>query len=32
VRLFQETLGPLRREDTKLFEMDRPNYAITFFR
>jgi hypothetical protein len=32
VRLFQEALGPLRREDTNLFETDRPNYAITFFR
>jgi hypothetical protein len=32
LRLFHETLGPLRHEDTKLFEMDRPNYAITFFR
>jgi Methyltransferase domain len=32
VRLFQEALGPLRREDTNLFETDRPNYAITLFR
>jgi hypothetical protein len=31
-RLFEEALGPLRREDTNLFEADRPNYAITFFR
>jgi hypothetical protein len=30
-RLFDERLGPLRREDTNLFETDRPNYAITFF-
>jgi hypothetical protein len=32
VRLFQEALGPLRLEDTNLFETDRPNYALTFFR
>jgi hypothetical protein len=32
VRLFEESLGPLRREDTNLFEADRPNYAIAFFR
>jgi hypothetical protein len=31
-RLFQESLGPLRREDTRLFEADAPNYAIAFFR
>jgi len=31
-RLFAETLGPLRREDTDLFESDQPNYAIAFFR
>jgi len=31
-RLFIEALGPLRREETRLFEMDRPNYAILFFR
>ena len=31
-RLFFEALGPLRREETQLFEMDRPNYAILFFR
>jgi hypothetical protein len=31
-RLFEEALGPLRREDTNLFETDRPNYAIAFFR
>ena len=31
-RLFDEALGPLRREDTNLFEADRPNYAIAFFR
>jgi hypothetical protein len=30
--LFQEALGPLRREDTDLFEADRPNYAVAFFR
>ena len=30
--LFIEALGPLRREDTVLFETDRPNYAIVFFR
>jgi hypothetical protein len=32
VRLFDERLGPLHREDTNLFETDQPNYAITFFR
>jgi hypothetical protein len=32
VRLFDEALGPLRREDTDLFETDRPNYAIAFYR
>jgi hypothetical protein len=32
VRLFDERLGPMRREDTNLFETDQPNYAITFFR
>ena len=32
VRLFDERLGPLRREDTNLFETDHPNYAITFQR
>ena len=30
--LFQQTLGPLRHEDTDLFEADRPNYAVSFFR
>jgi hypothetical protein len=30
--LFIEALGPLRREETQLFETDRPNYAIVFFR
>jgi hypothetical protein len=29
--LLSEALGPLRREDTHLFEADRPNYAIAFF-
>ena len=32
VHLFDERLGPLRREDTNLFETDQPNYAITFRR
>jgi hypothetical protein len=31
-RLFTEALGPLRRKDTELFETDRPNYAIAFYR
>ncbi len=31
-RLLEDTLGPLRREDTSLFEADRPNYAVAFFR
>lgn len=30
--VFEEALGPLRREDTNLFEADRPNYAIAFYR
>jgi hypothetical protein len=30
--LLEEALGPLRREDTELFESDGPNYAVTFFR
>jgi hypothetical protein len=30
--LLQQTLGPLRREDTDLFDADRPNYAVSFFR
>jgi hypothetical protein len=32
VYLFHRELGPLRCEDTNLFEVDRPNYAMTFFR
>jgi hypothetical protein len=32
IALFETTLGPLRHEETPLFEQDRPNYAITFFR
>ncbi len=32
VRLLRETLGPVCHEHTKLFETDRPNYAIVFFR
>jgi Methyltransferase domain len=31
-RLFEEVLGPLHREDTDLFNMDVPNYAIVFRR
>lgn len=31
-RLFDEAFGPLRCENTNLFEADRPNYAIAFFR
>jgi hypothetical protein len=31
-RLFEQAFGPLRCENTNLFEVDRPNYAITFFR
>jgi hypothetical protein len=31
-RIFEEALGPLRSEDTNLFEIDRPNYAVAFFR
>lgn len=32
IALLQETLGPLRHEETNLFQSDRPNYAIAFFR
>jgi hypothetical protein len=31
-RLFDEALGPLHREETNLFEIDKPNYGIAFFR
>jgi hypothetical protein len=31
-RLLEEAFGPLRCENTNLFEADRPNYAIAFFR
>lgn len=30
--LFEEVLGPLHRETTALFEIDKPNYAIVFDR
>jgi hypothetical protein len=32
MRLFEEVLGPLHREDTDLFKKDLPNYAIVFRR
>lgn len=32
VRLFEGALGPLSCEHTDLFETDKPNYAVTFFR
>jgi hypothetical protein len=32
VRLFEDYLGPLRRENTNLLATDEPNYAIVFFR
>lgn len=32
VRLFVDTLGPLRHEETALFVQDKPNYVIAFFR
>lgn len=32
IKLLDETLGPLRHEHTGLFDSDRPNYAIAFFR
>jgi hypothetical protein len=32
VRLLEAELGPLRRKNTNLFETDKPNYAIAFFR
>jgi SAM-dependent methyltransferase len=31
-RLLEQALGPLCREDTNLFRMDKPNYAIAFYR
>jgi Methyltransferase domain len=31
-RLFEEVMGPLYREDTDLFKIDSPNYAIVFRR
>jgi hypothetical protein len=30
--LFEAALGPLRREDTALFDTDSPNYAVVFYR
>jgi hypothetical protein len=30
--LLQQSLGPLQRVETRLFETDRPNYAVAFFR
>jgi hypothetical protein len=32
VRLLEESLGPLHREDTDLFKLDKPNYAMVFYR
>jgi hypothetical protein len=32
IELFESELGQLQRMDTNLFEADRPNYAIAFFR
>jgi hypothetical protein len=31
-RLLEDALGPLRCEYTNLFEVDRPNYAVAFYR
>jgi hypothetical protein len=31
-RLLEESLGPLHCEDTNLFKVDKPNYAMTFYR
>jgi hypothetical protein len=31
-RLLVDTLGPLRHEHTNLFDVDRPNYAVAFYR
>jgi hypothetical protein len=31
-QLLKQALGPLRREDTNLFSVDRPNYAVAFYR
>ena len=31
-RLFDDTLGPLRHQDTSLYAADPPNYAVAFFR
>jgi len=32
ISLFAEALGPLRLRESGLFEADRPNYALAFFR
>jgi cyclopropane fatty-acyl-phospholipid synthase-like methyltransferase len=32
VCLLEEVLGPLRHEHTNLFEVDKPNYALAFYR
>ncbi len=32
VTLIEAVLGPLRREDTRLFDTDSPNYAVVFYR
>ena len=32
VRLLEESLGPLHCEDTNLFKLDMPNYAMAFYR
>ena len=32
VQILEAALGPLRRRDTDLFETDKPNYAIAFYR
>jgi hypothetical protein len=31
-KLFERGLGPLRRHDTNLFDIDKPNYAIVLYR
>jgi hypothetical protein len=31
-RLLEDSLGPLHQEDTGLFKVDKPNYAVAFYR
>jgi hypothetical protein len=31
-RVVNNSLGPMRSRETPLFDVDKPNYAVTFFR